>query len=153
VIDQPLRGARILVAEDGQDNQRLIAFYLRKAGADVRIVDNGRRAVEALTADGTLTGSLAPALLIDVIVTDMQMPEMDGYQATRILRAKGCTLPIVALTAHAMSGDAEKCLAAGCDGYSAKPIDRKQLVDICRKAIAGELRKPAAALPLSPAIA
>jgi PAS domain S-box-containing protein len=153
LIDQALCGARILLAEDGEDNQRLIASYLRKAGAEVRIVANGRSAVEALTADGTLAGSLAPLLLVDMIVTDMQMPEMDGYQATRILRAKGCTLPIVALTAHAMSGDAEKCLAAGCDGYSAKPIDRKQLVDICRKAIAGELRKPAAALPLSPAIA
>ncbi|MEY4579379.1 MAG: hypothetical protein RL701_4082, partial [Pseudomonadota bacterium] len=147
--DQPLRGARILLAEDGKDNQILIAHHLRKAGAEVRIVDNGRLAVESLSADGTLDGQLVATLPVDVILTDMQMPEMDGYLATRILRAKGCTLPIVALTAHSMSGDAEKCLAAGCDGYAAKPIDRVQLIDICCRALAGELRRPAGASRLA----
>jgi signal transduction histidine kinase len=140
LVERPLRGVRILLAEDGQDNQRLITFYLQKAGAEVQIVDNGRLAVEALCVGGSLSGALLPSMPVDLILTDMQMPEMDGYLATQTLRAKGCRLPIVALTAHAMAGDAERCLAAGCDGYAAKPIDRAQLIDICRRASAGELR-------------
>lgn len=128
-----LRGVRVLLAEDGPDNARLITFYLRKAGADVRTVTNGRALVEALTEDGTLESGLMPTPCADIIVTDMQMPDMDGYAATRLLRAKGCTLPIVALTAHAMSGDEEKCKAAGCDCYATKPIDRAKLIETCRR--------------------
>jgi signal transduction histidine kinase/CheY-like chemotaxis protein len=138
----PLLGVRILLAEDGHDNQRLISHHLRKAGAEVRIVDNGRLAVEALSVDGTVEGPLLASLPVDLILTDMQMPEMDGYLATQVLREKGCTLPIVALTAHTMSGDAERCLAVGCDAYAAKPIDRLELIDLCRRATSGELRDP-----------
>jgi CheY-like chemotaxis protein len=136
----PLKGVRLILAEDGPDNVRLISFHLRKAGADVRTVENGKQAVEALTIDGTVDGELIDPPLVDLLLTDMQMPEMDGYTATRLLRAKGCTLPIVALTAHAMSGDAEKCIAAGCDSYATKPIDRAQLIDVCRRAADGKLR-------------
>ncbi|HET6333890.1 MAG TPA: CHASE domain-containing protein [Polyangiales bacterium] len=138
---RPLEGVRILLAEDGKDNQRLISHHLRKAGAEVRIVDNGRLAVEALSADGTVAGALMASLPVDLILTDMQMPEMDGYLTTQVLREKGCTLPIVALTAHTMSGDAERCLAVGCDAYAAKPIDRLELIDLCRRASSGELRE------------
>ncbi len=134
--DKPLNGVRILLAEDGPDNQRLISFHLRKAGADVRTVDNGKLAVEALTVSGTLDGPLWMPTPVDLVLTDMQMPEMDGYAATRLLRVKGCDLPIVALTAHAMTGDMEKCLAAGCDAYATKPIDRAKLVSICSEALA-----------------
>jgi len=134
----PLQGLRILLAEDGPDNVRLISFHLRKAGADVRTVENGRQAVEALTIDGTLDGDLLTQPPVDLLLTDMQMPEMDGYSATRLLRAKGCTLPIIALTAHAMSGDEEKCLVAGCDAFATKPIDKASLIDVCRRAAAGE---------------
>ena len=109
------------------DNQRLIGFQLRKAGANVTIVENGRLAVEALTVGGSLGGPCIEPPPFDVVLSDMQMPEMDGYAATRLLRSLGCRLPIIAVTAHAMNGDAERCLEAGCDAYATKPVDRDRL--------------------------
>ncbi len=130
--DQPLRGLRVFLVEDGPDNQRLIAFHLKKAGADVRVFDNGRLALEAMTENGHITGRLKAVLPCDLVLTDMQMPELDGYALARSLRAKGFRRPIVALTAHAMTGDAERCFAAGCDRYASKPISREKLVEACR---------------------
>ncbi|HEV8607608.1 MAG TPA: ATP-binding protein [Tepidisphaeraceae bacterium] len=113
---------RILVAEDGLDNQRLIAFLLKTAGAEVELAENGRIAVEMTLA------ATARNLPYDLIIMDMQMPQMDGYEATSKLRQKGVGAPIVALTAHALSEDRAKCISAGCTDYLTKPIDRDKLL-------------------------
>jgi signal transduction histidine kinase/ActR/RegA family two-component response regulator len=118
-----LAGLRILLAEDGEDNQELINLHLTFAGAQVTLVENG---VQACTAALTALKTGQP---FDLILMDMQMPEMDGYEATSHLRSHGYAAPIVALTAHVMSGDREKCLAAGCDDFLGKPIDPAMLVN------------------------
>ncbi|MCC6228085.1 MAG: PAS domain-containing protein [Phycisphaerales bacterium] len=141
----PLAGLRIFFAEDGPDNQRLISHMLRKSGAEVKVFDNGKLALEALTLDHTIDGDLTNPPSCDVLLTDMQMPEMDGYTLAGTLRAKGWIGPIIALTAHAMSGDAERCYAAGCDYFATKPIDKAKLIEVCRNAADESTRKRAAA--------
>jgi CheY-like chemotaxis protein len=117
-----LDGQRILVAEDGPDNQRLIERILTRAGASVEIVDNGEAAVERALKAAEVGERF------DAILMDMQMPVMDGYQATRSLRERGYAGRIFALTANAMKGDAEKCLAAGCDDFFSKPLARARVL-------------------------
>lgn len=126
---QSLHDARILLVEDGIDNQRLIAFILRRAGANVEVAENGRLAIEQLTVDGTVSGLLRDPPPFDLIIMDMQMPEMDGYDATCRLRKLGCHLPIVALTANAMAGEGQRCRAAGCSDYLTKPIERSSFIE------------------------
>lgn len=133
---QPLCGLRIMLVEDGPDNQRLISFVLRKAGAKVEIFENGKLAVERLTVDGTTEGALSLASDFDLVLMDMQMPEMDGYTATRILREKGFILPVMALTAHAMDTDEDSCLESGCNLRLTKPIDRSALIEACASVLA-----------------
>lgn len=119
-----LTNVNVLLAEDGPDNQRLISFHLRKAGAKVTIAENGRIAVE------TALKALEDGSGFDVILMDMQMPEMDGYSAAAHLRHRAYSGPIIALTAHAMEGDREKCLRAGCNDYATKPINREALLRV-----------------------
>jgi CheY-like chemotaxis protein len=110
---------KILVAEDNPSNQKLITILLQKMGVEVTIAEDGHKAVEKC---GNET--------YDLILMDMQMPNMNGYDATRELRKKGIKSPIIAVTANAMMGDEQKCLEAGCDGYISKPIDRAKLNEV-----------------------
>ena len=120
--DLPERRLRVLLAEDNPVNQRLAASLLERRGHHVTIAANGRDAVAAIAKTK-----------FDVVLMDVQMPEMGGFEATAAIReaehATGVRLPIVAMTAHAMKGDRERCLAAGMDEYLTKPLDSKRLCD------------------------
>jgi PAS domain S-box-containing protein len=127
----PLAGVRILLVEDGIDNQKLIGYHLRKAGADLVIVQNGKEAVQSLTLDGDINSELIRPEPFDLILTDIQMPEMDGYTATRLLRSKGFQKAIIALTANAMASDTQNCIQAGCNEHISKPINSQHLIRTC----------------------
>jgi PAS domain S-box-containing protein len=128
---------RILVAEDNEVNQGLAARLLEKRGHTVRVVANGREALSALEQE-----------TYDLVMMDVQMPEMDGFEATAELRKReqrtGLRIPVIALTAHAMKGDRERCLAAGMDGYLSKPIRPQELDDVLAKYVALHAGNPSA---------
>ena len=129
-----------LVAEDNVVNQTLIARLLEKRGHTVVVAQNGREALEMLEKQH-----------FDIVLMDVQMPEMDGFEATKQIREKeqasGAHLPIIALTAHAMQGDQERCLVGGMDGYVAKPIKLEALFSVIEKVVPSMNHSPHAKVP------
>ncbi len=121
----PDLAGRVLLAEDGIDNQRLLAAYLQQAGLDVTVVDNGRDAVDT-----------ALRRHFDLILMDVQMPLLDGVAATEALRAAGYRRPIVALTANVMKSDLQRYRDAGCDDVLAKPVERDRFYDVIATLVA-----------------
>lgn len=111
--------ARILLVEDNEMNRDMLSRRLKKRGHEVSIAVDGREGVDLATAEKP-----------EIILLDMSLPVMDGWEAARLLKADAGTktIPIIALTAHAMSGDREKCLEAGADDYDTKPVDFKRLL-------------------------
>jgi len=124
-LPKPLEGLRILLVEDGPDNARLLTFHLKRAGAQVEAAVDGVQAIRAVRKEMKL------GTRYDIVLMDMQMPNLDGYQATRRLRKQNYTGPIIALTAHTMSHDRDKCLQAGCDEHVGKPVDMERLIACC----------------------
>ena len=120
-LEQQQRSLRVLLAEDNPVNQKLASALMQKRGHRVVVVANGREALEALQKQ-----------TFDLVVMDVSMPEMDGFEAAAVIRAKETGsqshLPIIAMTAHAMKGDRERCLAAGMDCYVSKPVQAKELL-------------------------
>jgi two-component system CheB/CheR fusion protein len=114
-------GARVMIVEDQPDIRRLMEHFITDAGGSVVAFDSGEAAVKSVEQRPDD---------FDVILMDIQMPLLDGYEATRRLRALGFTRPIVAVTAGAMASDQAKCLAAGCSEYVSKPIDRAKLLEV-----------------------
>ncbi len=127
---EPVRQSfRILIAEDNLVNQKVAIYMLEKQGHQVTGVMNGAEALEALEKGN-----------FELILMDVQMPKMDGFKATEMIRTKetetGIHIPIIAMTAHAMKGDKERCLEAGMDEYITKPLNAKQLAEIIARTIA-----------------
>ena len=123
------QGLNILVVEDNPVNQRVAQMTLRKMGCTVDIAGNGLEAIDCVAS-----------CAYDLVLMDCQMPELDGYDATRALRDRGMTLPIVAMTANALQGDRERCLDAGMDDYLVKPVRQSELVEILQRV--SEARSP-----------
>jgi CheY-like chemotaxis protein/HPt (histidine-containing phosphotransfer) domain-containing protein len=139
-IDLPDRRLNVLIAEDNVVNQRLAASLLERRGHRVTIAANGREAVQAI-AHGRF----------HVVLMDVQMPEMGGFETTAAIRARetstpGQRIPIIAMTAHAMKGDRERCLAAGMDEYVTKPLDSRRLCSVVEELAGGRTPADAAAI-------
>ena len=122
----PARLLRVLLAEDTPANQKLVTYVLSKRGHAVEVAHDGQQALDALCQQD-----------FDVVLMDVQMPVMDGFAATQAIRkladSKKARLPIIAMTAHALKGDAERCLGAGMDGYISKPVKGEELIEMVER--------------------
>jgi CheY-like chemotaxis protein len=106
----------VLLVDDASDNRRILSYFLARSGIEVVVAEDGCSALEAFNA-AQATGEQFHA-----IITDMEMPELNGYELARILRMRGETLPIIACTAHSTRADVERCFEAGCSAHVTKPI-------------------------------
>ena len=118
----------IIVAEDNLTNQEVAAAIFRKLGCTIDLVNNGRELIEAIDKKH-----------YDIIFTDIQMPEIDGFEATSLIRDRGLQIPVIAMTAHAMQEDRAKCIEGGMNDYVAKPFDSKDIEDVIRRVFKGDL--------------
>jgi CheY-like chemotaxis protein len=137
LVSPTCRPLRILLVEDNLVNQKLVTRMLEPQGHVVTVTENGRAALAALERGR-----------FELVLMDVQMPEMDGFETTAAIRARerdtGEHVAVVAMTAHAMKGDRERCLAAGMDAYVAKPVDRREVLETIAR-----LAPPAAAEPIA----
>lgn len=131
-----LEGRQVLIVDDNPDNRRIIEFLLRDTGAMVLVGVNGQEALDQYES------AAAGGIPIDLILMDMHMPVLDGYKATAELRRRGATVPIIALTAAAMSRDEQICLQAGCSGFVAKPVVPGELYRVIKALVPVEDRGP-----------
>ena len=128
--DLSFEGRRLLVVEDGRDNQRILRFLLEEAGAEVDVAEDGKQALDrVMSADKPY----------DLILMDVQMPVMDGYEATAELRRRGFNAPIIAITAYALARDLKRCLAVGCNDFVTKPLVPGQLMNTLHRWLAKEM--------------
>jgi len=122
----PSRVLRVLLAEDTPANQKLVTYVLSKRGHGVEVAHDGKQALEAVGQQD-----------FDVVLMDVQMPVMDGFQATQAIRKledpKKARLPIIAMTAHALKGDSDRCLEAGMDSYISKPVKGEELIELVER--------------------
>ena len=120
-----LDSTKILIVDDAKDNRILLQLILKRSGSQTEFAQDGQQAIDAVNA------AIKSGSPYDLILMDMQMPILDGYHATVALREQGITTPIIAVTAHALEGDREHCLNAGCDEYMSKPVDKTKLIETC----------------------
>lgn len=123
--------AKVLVIDDGDENRDLLEVILTDAGLTIKTGVNGKQGLEMVLAES-----------FDLILMDVQMPIMDGYTAVRLMREKGITIPVIALTAHAMKGAERECLSAGYSGYMTKPIDIDNLLKLLASELGGKVKVP-----------
>lgn len=113
---------RILIVDDNEENRDVLSRRLQRRGFDVTCADGGKTGVAQATSDNP-----------DLILMDMNMPELDGWNATRMIREQGVAIPVIALTAHAMAGDRERALESGCTDYHTKPVELDVLLAMIEK--------------------
>jgi CheY-like chemotaxis protein len=141
----PSTPPRVLVVDDVQENREILAYYLGKLGFDVITTQDGFMAVEGLSGGAARRRGLDRPPSFDLVLMDISMPRLDGFQAVATLRAQGIRTPIVAVTASTVEGCRDRCLAAGYDDFIAKPVEPELLRSVCTALLASSGGNTAAA--------